>query len=56
MEAATLFALCAARGVPAGCLLGVSDTLRNGLQRIDHDGLARIGERLGSVAVEALTT
>jgi purine-nucleoside phosphorylase len=54
MEAATVFALCAARGVAAGCLLAVSDTLRNGLERIDHDGLARIGERLGSVAVEAL--
>jgi uridine phosphorylase len=55
MEAATVFALCAARGVPAGCLLAVSDTLRNGFERVDHDGLAQIGERLGTVAVEALT-
>ena len=55
MEAATVFALCAARAVRAGCLLAVSDTLRNGFERVDHDGLARIGERLGSVAVEALT-
>jgi DeoD family purine-nucleoside phosphorylase len=55
MEAATVFALCAARDVPAGCLLAVSDTLRNGLERIDHDGLVAIGERLGAVAVEALT-
>jgi DeoD family purine-nucleoside phosphorylase len=55
METATIFALCAARGVRAGCLLAVSDTLRNGCERVDHDGLARIGERLGSVAVEALT-
>ena len=55
MEAATVFALCAARDVRAGCLLAVSDTLRNGCERVDHDGLARIGERLGSVAVEALT-
>jgi DeoD family purine-nucleoside phosphorylase len=55
MEAATVFALCAARDVRAGCLLAVSDTLRNGFERVDHDGLARIGERLGSVAVEALT-
>jgi uridine phosphorylase len=55
MEAATVFALCAARDVRAGCLLAVSDTLRNGFERVDHDGLTRIGERLGSVAVEALT-
>jgi uridine phosphorylase len=55
METATVFALCAARGVRAGCLLADSDTLRNGCERVDHDGLARIGERLGSVAVEALT-
>jgi uridine phosphorylase len=55
METATVFALCATRGVRAGCLLAVSDTLHNGCERVDHDGLARIGERLGSVAVEALT-
>jgi uridine phosphorylase len=56
MEAATVFALCATRGIPAGCLLAVSDTLRNGFERVDHDGLVAIGERLGAVAVEALRT
>jgi len=54
MEAATLFAACAARGVRAGCLLAVSDTLLGGRDRLDHDGLAAAGERLGVVAVEAL--
>ena len=56
MEAATVFALCAARGIPAGCLLAVSDTLRNGFERVDHDGLVAIGERLGAVAVKALAS
>jgi purine-nucleoside phosphorylase len=54
MEAATVFALCAARGVRAGCVLAVSDTLRGAFARIDHDGLVAAGERLGAVAVEAL--
>jgi uridine phosphorylase len=55
METATVFAACAARGVRAGCLLAVSDTLLGGRDRLDHDGLAAAGERLGVVAVEALT-
>jgi DeoD family purine-nucleoside phosphorylase len=54
MEAATLFAACAARGVRAGCLLAVSDTLLDERARLDHDGLVAAGERLGAVAVEAL--
>jgi DeoD family purine-nucleoside phosphorylase len=55
MEAATVFAACAARGVRAGCLLAVSDTLVGGRERVDHEGLVAIGERLGAVAVEALS-
>ena len=54
MEAATVFTACAARGVRAGCLLAVSDTLVGGRERIDHEGLVAAGERLGAVAVEAL--
>ena len=54
MEAAAIFALCAQRGVRAGCLLAVSDTLRGGMTRIDREGLAAAGERLGRVAIEAL--
>jgi DeoD family purine-nucleoside phosphorylase len=55
MEAATIFTACAARGVRAACVLGVSDTLVGDRDRIDHDGLVAIGERLGAVAVEALS-
>jgi hypothetical protein len=51
-----VFTACAARGVRAGCVLAVSDTLVGGRERIDHDGLVAIGERLGAVAVEALAT
>jgi DeoD family purine-nucleoside phosphorylase len=54
MEAATIFTACAARGIRAGCVLAVSDTLIGGRDRIDHDGLVAAGERLGAVAVEAL--
>jgi uridine phosphorylase len=55
MEAATLFTACAGRGVRAGCLLAVSDTLLGGRDRLDHEGLVAAGERLGVVAVEALS-
>ena len=51
----TVFTACAARGVRAGCLLAVSDTLLGGRERVDHEGLVAIGEKLGTVAVEALT-
>jgi DeoD family purine-nucleoside phosphorylase len=54
MEAATLFAVCAAQGVRAGCLLAVTDLLTAGRERIDHEGLVAAGERLGQVAVDAL--
>jgi DeoD family purine-nucleoside phosphorylase len=55
MEAATLFTACVGRGVRAGCLLAVSDTLLGGRDRLDHEGLVAAGERLGVVAVEALS-
>jgi DeoD family purine-nucleoside phosphorylase len=55
MEAATLFALGAARGVQVACLLAVSDIVRGeGRERIDEDGLIAAGERLGSVGTSAL--
>jgi DeoD family purine-nucleoside phosphorylase len=54
MEAATLFAVCAAQGARAGCLLAVTDILTGGRERIDHEGLVAAGERLGEVAVAAL--
>jgi DeoD family purine-nucleoside phosphorylase len=54
MEAATLFAVCAGRGVAAGCLLAVSDVLTAERERIDAEALAAAGARLGEVALEAL--
>ncbi len=56
MEAATLFVICADRGVRAGCLLAVSDTLFGGRRRIDAEQLSAAGERLGHVAVQALAS
>ncbi len=54
MEAATLFALAARRGVSAGALLLVTDLLIPKRQRIDPEAL-RDGEyRLGELAARAL--
>lgn len=55
MEAATLFALAARRGVEAGCLLLVSDTLSGGHVRIDADSLHAAEVRLGHFAAIALS-
>jgi uridine phosphorylase len=54
MEAATLFALAARRGVAAACLLGVSDLVGPPRERIDDEGLAAVALRLGEVAAAAL--
>ncbi len=57
MEAAALFALGRAEGVPVGCLLAVSDTFdeRGERTRIsDHDLLAA-AERMGAAAIAALS-
>jgi DeoD family purine-nucleoside phosphorylase len=55
MEAATIFAVAAARGVRAACLLGVSDVLTPGARaRIDGEGYTALGVRLGPAAVAAL--
>jgi DeoD family purine-nucleoside phosphorylase len=53
MESAALFQLAAVRGVAAGCLLGVSDTLGGERRRIDSERLAQLGVRLGEVAFGA---
>ena len=52
------FAACAARGVRAGCLLAVSDTLLGERARLDHDGLggrrrAARGDGGGGAALSA---
>jgi purine-nucleoside phosphorylase len=54
MEAATVFALAARRGVEAGCVLAVRDLLLPQRRRIDHDALEAAELRLGRVAVGAL--
>jgi DeoD family purine-nucleoside phosphorylase len=56
MEAATLFALGAAEGVPVGCLLAVSDTFdADGARtRIDAEQLLPVAERMGALALTAL--
>ena len=56
MEAATLFALAAARGVAAAALLAVSDVLAggDGRARIDDEALEAAARRLGATALAAL--
>jgi uridine phosphorylase len=55
MEAATILRVAELRGVRAACLLAVTDVFDDGeRRRIDADGLALAGERLGAVAAKAL--
>jgi len=54
MEAATLFQLGRLHEVSAGCVLGVTDTLGGGRERIGQEELAELGVRLGEVAFDAL--
>ena len=62
MEAAALFTVAAlggigkVSGIHAGCLLTVSDTFAAGTRsRIDDDSLAAAAERMGAVALAALS-
>ena len=54
MEAAAVLRLAELRGVRAACLLAVSDLIGGSRERIDEEGLARAGERLGRTALAAL--
>lgn len=56
MEAATLFALGAAAGVPVACLLTVTDTFdaHGARTRIDEHALHAAAERMGAAALAAL--
>ncbi|HEX4186522.1 MAG TPA: hypothetical protein VHY83_01370 [Solirubrobacteraceae bacterium] len=58
MEAATLFALGAAAGVPVACVLVVSDTFAGdgARRRIGDAALEAAAERMGAVAAAALTS
>ena len=55
MEAATLFALAARRGLRAGCALIVSDLVLPERLRIDTEALRDAERRLGELAVAALS-
>jgi uridine phosphorylase len=57
MEAAALFAVGAAAGLPVACMLAVSDTFDpNGARRrIEDAALLAAAERMGSAAVAALS-
>ena len=55
MEAATLFALAARRGLRAGCVLIVSDLVLPSRRRIETEALHDAERRLGDVAVAALS-
>ena len=60
MEAATLFAIGAKKGVPVGCMLTVSDTFANSetqlptRKRIEDDALFDAAEAMGRAAIAAL--
>lgn len=56
LETAALLRLGELRGVPIACLLAVSDVFDEAgeRRRLDSDGLAQAGERLGAVAAAAL--
>jgi DeoD family purine-nucleoside phosphorylase len=57
MEAATLFALGAVHDVAVACLLTVTDTFdaQGARTRIDDHALRAAGERMGAVALDALS-
>jgi DeoD family purine-nucleoside phosphorylase len=55
METATLFRLGELRGVKTGCVLAVSDLLGPQRGRIDAEAMAAAAERVGRVAVAALS-
>jgi len=55
MEAATLLALAAKRGLRAGCVLIVTDVLFPARRRIDADALREAEHRLGVLALAGLS-
>jgi len=54
MEAAAIFTLCAIRGVRAGCLLTVSDTIGMEVVRISDEGLQRAVDNMMALALDTL--
>jgi uridine phosphorylase len=56
MESATLFTVARRHGLRAGSLLGVTDVLSGGRERLDQESVGELGVRLGEMALRALTT
>jgi len=54
MEAATIFRLAERRGVAAGCVVGVSDVLGDGRERLDDEGMRALGEAVGRAGARGL--
>jgi DeoD family purine-nucleoside phosphorylase len=54
MEAAVIFTLSAMRGVRAGCLLTVSDTIGMEVVRISDEGLQRAVDNMMALALDTL--
>jgi purine-nucleoside phosphorylase len=56
MEAAAVLSVAARRGVPAACVLGVTDVpAPGGARRVGADELERIGLRVGAAGYAALS-
>jgi len=55
LEAATILAVAARRGIRAACLLAVSDSVAGGGERIDADALVAASARLGRAGLAALS-
>ncbi len=55
METATVFRLATLRGVQAGCVLAVSDLLGPARGRIDAEAMETAAQRIGRIAVAALS-
>jgi purine-nucleoside phosphorylase len=57
MEAATILAVAERRGVPAACVLGVTDVPgEDGARRVDAEQLEQIGLRVGEAGYAAVAT
>jgi uridine phosphorylase len=54
MESATLFTIARRHGLRAASLLGVSDSLAGGRERLDQPALDALGVKLGEAALRAL--
>jgi DeoD family purine-nucleoside phosphorylase len=54
MEAAVIFTLCAMRGVRAGCLLTVSDTIGEEIVRITDENLQEAVDNMMALALDTL--